>query len=134
MRKFLFTLLAAIIYASTPNLAEHSLEVYGNASLGYYYVKIFVGNPPQEQTVIIDTGSGQLALPCNKCKKCSQHHINTPFDMGKSKTAEYVTCVNLYLTTSKVMTRNVKDARIESQPSRARFPSPMLKAAPWKAS
>lgn len=56
-------------------------------------MKIFVGHPPQEQSVIIDTGSGQLALPCNKCTSCNPNHIDEPFDMSKSKTAEYVTCV-----------------------------------------
>ena len=88
MKIFLLIILfLTIVYSSDPSLAEHSLKIYGNASIGYYYVKIFVGHPPQEQTVIIDTGSGQLALPCNKCKKCSKKHINPPFDMSKSKTA-----------------------------------------------
>jgi hypothetical protein len=28
-------------------LTDHILPVYGNASLGYYYVTVFVGTPPQ---------------------------------------------------------------------------------------
>lgn len=76
-----------LIVTNNPVLPEHTLPVYGNASLGYYFVKIYVGHPPQEQSVIIDTGSGQLALPCNKCTSCNPNHINSPFDMSKSKTA-----------------------------------------------
>jgi hypothetical protein len=50
-------------------LPYHMLPVYGNASLGYYYVNIYVGSPnPQPQSVIVDTGSGILALPCVNCK------------------------------------------------------------------
>lgn len=46
-------------------LPYHVLPVYGNASLGYYYVTLYVGTPdPQPQTVIVDTGSGILAVPC----------------------------------------------------------------------
>lgn len=48
MQKFIFFLiLAFLIEAKNPELAEHTLEIYGNASLGYYYVKLFVGSPPQ---------------------------------------------------------------------------------------
>lgn len=28
-----------------PHLHYHTLPIYGNASLGYYYVKLFVGGP-----------------------------------------------------------------------------------------
>lgn len=99
MKKFIFLILLWLGVAKEPSLPEHTLPVYGNASLGYYYVTIFVGHPPQQQSVIIDTGSGQLALPCNKCASCNPKHIDNPFNMKKSKTAEYVTCVikNKYL-------------------------------------
>ena len=97
MLKFIFLLLLSLATSKDPSLPEHTLPVYGNASLGYYYVDLFVGHPPQQQSVIIDTGSGQLALPCNKCTNCNPKHIDTPFDMSKSKTAEYLTCVNFIL-------------------------------------
>ena len=48
-----------------PQLDKHIMPVYGNASLGYYYINLYIGSPPQKQSVIIDTGSGQLALPCS---------------------------------------------------------------------
>jgi hypothetical protein len=87
MLKLSCLLLLSLVLTKDPSLPEHTLLVYGNASLGYYYVEIFVGHPPQQQSVIIDTGSGQLALPCNKCTSCNPKHIDKPFDMSKSKTA-----------------------------------------------
>ena len=87
MLKLTFLLFLSLVLTKNPSLTDHTLLVYGNASLGYYYVEIFVGHPPQQQSVIIDTGSGQLALPCNKCSGFNPKHIDKPFDMSKSKTA-----------------------------------------------
>lgn len=30
-----------------PHLKQHILPVHGNASLGYYYVNLYIGTPPQ---------------------------------------------------------------------------------------
>lgn len=63
-------LLALLLFPSVgiqPKLPKHVIPLYGNVSLGYYYANIYVGFPAQKQSVIIDTGSGQLALPCSKC-------------------------------------------------------------------
>ena len=94
MKDILFLFFLSLVIAKDILLPNHTLPVFGNASLGYYYVTLFVGHPPQQQSVIIDTGSGQLALPCNKCTNCNPKHIDIPFDMKKSKTAEYITCVH----------------------------------------
>lgn len=76
-------------------LPYHVLPVYGNASLGYYYVNIYVGSPePQPQSVIIDTGSGILAMPCANCQSCGvKNHINPPYDFKKSPSSNVLTCV-----------------------------------------
>lgn len=76
-------------------LPFHVLPVYGNASLGYYYVNIYVGSPdPQPQSVIIDTGSGILAMPCINCKSCGvKNHIHPPYNYEKSKSSNVLTCV-----------------------------------------
>lgn len=69
------------VHSKTAILPYHELPIYGNASLGYYYVKIYVGSPEaQPQSVIIDTGSGLLAVPGNNCTKCSKKHIDPPYD------------------------------------------------------
>lgn len=114
-----FLLLGLIINSKDPELIEHVLPIYGNASLGYYYVKLYIGTPPQEQSVIIDTGSGQLALPCNRCTNCNPNHVDKPFDMRKSKTSKYVTCVILFSILSNLVIHNVKGATLQIQHNNA---------------
>jgi len=41
------------------------VKIYGNDTLQYYYMNLMVGNPPQQQSVIIDTGSDTTAFPCS---------------------------------------------------------------------
>lgn len=45
----------------------HTSILYGCSDLGYDYVNIYVGNPPQKQSLIIDTGSSITAFPCDAC-------------------------------------------------------------------
>jgi hypothetical protein len=133
MNKIIFLLFLCLGYTKDPSLPEHTLPVYGNASLGYYYVELFVGHPPQQQSVIIDTGSGQLALPCNKCTSCNPKHIDRPFDMSKSKTAEYLTCVHFFSFRNRLIL-NVRDAHQKIPPNHASFPYHMQRAALFKVS
>ncbi len=42
----------------------HTIKVYGNVNIGYYYINLFVGTPPQPQSLIIDTGSHVTTFPC----------------------------------------------------------------------
>ncbi len=58
-------LLIGGVLSADPQLNKHIIPVFGNASLGYFYVNLYIGTPPQKQSVIVDTGSGQLALPCS---------------------------------------------------------------------
>jgi hypothetical protein len=50
-------------------------EIYGNSSsLNYYFVNIYIGNPPKRQAVIIDTGSHLTSVPCMPlCESCGKH-------------------------------------------------------------
>lgn len=41
------------------------MQIYGSAALGYYYLNVYIGSPPQLQTLILDTGSWMTAFPCN---------------------------------------------------------------------
>lgn len=43
----------------------HTTKLLGSFDLGYYYTNLFVGTPPQKQTVIVDTGSSLTAFPCS---------------------------------------------------------------------
>ena len=49
------------------------IPIYGNTSLGYYYIKGFFGISKAEQTLIFDTGSDQLIIDCDTCTDCGTH-------------------------------------------------------------
>jgi len=40
-------ILIIIVGATDPNLENHVLPLHGNASLGYYYANMYIGNPGQ---------------------------------------------------------------------------------------
>jgi len=71
----------------------HTMRIYGSDDLKYYYTNIWVGTPPQRQSVIIDTGSDYLAFPCSRCPKgkCGNHN-NPVFNIENDKTARIVKC------------------------------------------
>ncbi|KAL7446619.1 hypothetical protein ACHAXM_011641 [Skeletonema potamos] len=58
---------------------------------GTHYVDLWVGNPPQRQTAIVDTGTSATAFPCSECKNCGQH-TDPPFDETKSKSFRVPPC------------------------------------------
>mmetsp|Transcript_17304 Transcript_17304/g.28740 ORF Transcript_17304/g.28740 Transcript_17304/m.28740 type:complete len:475 (-) Transcript_17304:93-1517(-) len=65
---------------------------------GTHYVDLWVGTPPQRQTVIVDTGSSVTAFPCMDCSNCgSGYHIDGYFQEGKSTTFEDVECKECWL-------------------------------------
>lgn len=67
-------------------------KIYGNSSsLNYYYVNLFVGNPPKKQAVIIDTGSHLTSVPCMPlCESCGKH-LNSYFTIT-SKLFDFLFC------------------------------------------
>ena len=93
MNLVLLAFLASLVLSFDPALPKHVIPLYGNSTLGYYYANIYVGSPPQEQSVIVDTGSGLLALPCSKCTSCGNMHLNPPFRVEDSLTGKFMTCV-----------------------------------------
>lgn len=74
-------------------LTGDSTPIFGNSSsLNYYYVNLYIGQPPQRQSVIIDTGSHITAVPCQPhCINCGKH-INPYYDMKKSNNSGLVEC------------------------------------------
>lgn len=51
----------------------------------YYFIYAFVGNPPQKQSLILDSGSSQISFACSTCSNCGMHEY-PPFDLNKSIT------------------------------------------------
>ena len=56
---------------------------------GTHFAYIWVGTPPQRQSVIIDTGSYHTAFPCEPCSNCGDYldyHESGPFQKSQSST------------------------------------------------
>ena len=81
---------------------EGSIYETGALYQGYgtHYLDLWVGTPPQRQTVIVDTGSSITAFPCSGCDHCGDnpatgelYHSDEDFDKFKSRTYEQFECV-----------------------------------------
>jgi len=59
--------------------------------IGTHYAHVYVGEPPQRVSVIVDTGSHHTAFPCSGCKSCG-HHTDPYFDPSKSKSLRWLEC------------------------------------------
>jgi len=79
---------------SRPSSRRTSLEVGGlYQGYGTHYVDLWVGTPPQRQTVIIDTGSGVTAFPCSACSNCGKgYHASPLFVEANSSSFQKLKC------------------------------------------
>jgi hypothetical protein len=75
---------------------KSSSPPWGDIYQGYgtHYVDLWVGTPPQRQTVIIDTGSDITAFPCEECaSNCGKnYHVDDVFHHTSSSTFTQLTC------------------------------------------
>jgi hypothetical protein len=78
--------------ASSSDWSGSTLPLSGDViSLGYYYVTLHIGTPPQPFSAIVDTGSSVTAIPCAGCRRCSQH-MNARLDPATSRTFQALPC------------------------------------------
>jgi hypothetical protein len=42
-----------------------TVRLYGDSTLGYYYINLFFGSNLQKASLIVDTGSTITAIPCS---------------------------------------------------------------------
>jgi len=84
-----FLICLLISFSSTQN----TYPLYGNITeLSYYYAEIYIGTPPQLQSVIIDTGSGFLGVACKEPRV--NFHKDPFFDWEASNTFRREICEN----------------------------------------
>lgn len=77
----LLTLLAHVVSQHESPPTNKKIPILGNATIGNYFINVFVGEQMQKQTLIIDTGSGLTVFPCQDCGDCGKNHFNEPFRM-----------------------------------------------------
>ncbi|ONK59932.1 uncharacterized protein A4U43_C08F12430 [Asparagus officinalis] len=58
---------------------------------GYYTTRLYIGTPPQEFALIVDSGSTVTYVPCSSCEQCGNHQ-DPRFQPDKSTTYEPVKC------------------------------------------
>ncbi|XP_074296725.1 aspartic proteinase 36-like [Silene latifolia] len=86
--------------ASKLKLRRHLHGVSPNARMrlyddllsnGYYTTRLWIGSPPQEFALIVDTGSTVTYVPCNSCDQCGNHQ-DSKFQPDLSDTYHPVKC------------------------------------------
>lgn len=71
-----------------------------HAHSGTHHAYLYIGSPPQRQTLIVDTGSRITAFPCQPhCPDCGIH-ASEQFYSNKSSTHEVVPCSSCLLSKS----------------------------------
>lgn len=78
-------------------LHDGSTQQVGALYQGYgtHYVDLWVGTPPQRQTVIVDTGSSTTGFPCSDCTDCGHSsHVDEYFQNDESETFQPLDCKN----------------------------------------
>jgi Xylanase inhibitor N-terminal len=69
---------------------------------GTHYADVWVGSPPQRQTLIVDTGSATTAFACSgcsprRCGRLERYHTDPLFREAHSRTFQKVNCSDCFL-------------------------------------
>jgi len=90
--------------AATPDyhIPSSNITIPVHEHSGTHHVHLYIGSPPQRQTLIVDTGSKAMAFPCKSttsCKKCDQGrppccgvHASPYYDPSLSTTYRVTKC------------------------------------------
>lgn len=85
-----FILLSVLLVTSCIGQGVN-IELKGGADIGYYTLDVMVGTPPQKQSLILDTGSNLMIIPCQGCSYCNINHENPIFEPNNSTSLEQLT-------------------------------------------
>lgn len=81
-------------FQSSDRFLQNAVPIFGEyRRLAYYYAMVYIGNPRQRFSVIADTGSNLMAVPCKGCTVCGKH-MNPYYDIEKSNQARWITCAD----------------------------------------
>lgn len=69
--------------------ASDGMRLY--SGLGTHYIFAHVGNPPQELSLVVDTGSFNTAFPCADCEGCRGGRQDL-WDPSMSRTSTVLSC------------------------------------------
>nr|CAD1837878.1 unnamed protein product [Ananas comosus var. bracteatus] len=73
-------------------LPNAHMRLYDNLlTNGYYTTRLYIGTPPQEFALIVDSGSTVTYVPCSSCEQCGNHQ-DPRFKPDLSSTYEPVKC------------------------------------------
>ncbi|KAK8693128.1 hypothetical protein V6N13_070722 [Hibiscus sabdariffa] len=82
-------LLRSDSHSSHPNAR---MRLYDDLVLnGYYTTRLWIGTPPQQFALIVDTGSTVTYVPCATCEQCGRHQ-DPKFQPDLSSTYQPVKC------------------------------------------
>ncbi|VEU33798.1 unnamed protein product [Pseudo-nitzschia multistriata] len=84
-----------LISAADPAVLSSNVTIPLHAHSGTWHVHVYVGSPPQRQTLIVDTGSKAMAFPCKTCETCTEccgSHASPYFDPFQSTTHRITKC------------------------------------------
>jgi hypothetical protein len=95
--------------------------------IGTHYSSLWVGTPPQRQSVIVDTGSHYTAFPCEGCVKCGpEYHTDPLFLHDRSESFEQMQCGGPGSTSSSCQVGSCAGGRCE-------FSQSYTEGSSWRA-
>ncbi|XP_077233719.1 aspartic proteinase Asp1-like [Tasmannia lanceolata] len=75
-----------------PRIANARMRLYDDLlTNGYYTTRLWIGTPPQEFALIVDSGSTVTYVPCSTCEQCGTHQ-DPRFQPDLSSTYQPVKC------------------------------------------
>ncbi|KAK6923995.1 Xylanase inhibitor, N-terminal [Dillenia turbinata] len=62
------------LHKSNPQSSVAEMRLFDDLLIsGYYTTRVWIGTPPQEFALIVDTGSTITYVPCSTCSHCGRH-------------------------------------------------------------
>ncbi|XP_077233718.1 aspartic proteinase 36-like [Tasmannia lanceolata] len=75
-----------------PRMPNARMRLYDDlVTNGYYTTRLWIGTPPQEFALIVDSGSTVTYVPCSTCEQCGTHQ-DPRFQPDLSSTYQPVKC------------------------------------------